>query len=713
MTDDVQVKFGASINGLLDGVAESKEAIEGLSEYVNSIGKSFTELAEAIGVAFAVDKIGEFENKFAELGEQIDRTAKITGESTAGVQEFSLATKLAGGDAGTAAQTLNILQKNIGEAISKAGTARSAFEGMGIGLQQLKSTDVVTLLFQMKQRLDEAGSSAEQSALKQEYLRAVAGRSAAQFLALGMSLDEVKKVAAETGYIMSPQVVGNAKQLSDSTHTLDAAWIALSNSLGNKVAPAYERSIGLLTRIIEKTNELITANDNLSASDKPYDPSGMLKNYDHVVPDGPKGRQLGEGQFGPNRPAKPLKHFGSGDGSSSSDARDQEERLSTDTQISLSHLAFEQISQDQNALVALSKETEAQKIEAIKASAELLEQTEQGLLDKEAAGYAQDSLAYQQVQAKKAVLAAQFNLEVSKLNEQLAAAQKKQYEQELAPWKQLTSDMGGAFDTMINGVLSGTQTWKQALAKSYDDLGIKFAEVMTKMTAEYLTFQATSGKGLLGFGTSNPFAALSGPAATGAASAVGGNAGNAATQALTTAITGNTATTVQNTGGILQQFSSMIQSVAQTLGLTTATTAQATATAASTAATTTAAAATTGLIPSIAANIAALAANTTALIASKAIPGFAVGSWSVPSDMTANIHAGEMIIPAGPAAAIRAGTAALGGNGGSGAGAGNFTININAIDTQTGAQFLKNNASVIANTLSGQMRNFNPNMRPA
>lgn len=49
-------------------------------------------------------------------------------------------------------------------------------------------------------------------------------------------------------------------------------------------------------------------------------------------------------------------------------------------------------------------------------------------------------------------------------------------------------------------------------------------------------------------------------------------------------------------------------------------------------------------------------------------------------------------------------------HGSGGMGGDNYTININAIDTQTGAQFLKNNASVIASSISTQGRNINRNL---
>ena len=46
-----------------------------------------------------------------------------------------------------------------------------------------------------------------------------------------------------------------------------------------------------------------------------------------------------------------------------------------------------------------------------------------------------------------------------------------------------------------------------------------------------------------------------------------------------------------------------------------------------------------------------------------------------------------------------------------GGGGSNYTIKINAIDTQTGAQFLKNNAGVIAQTFAAQVRNGNSSPR--
>jgi len=79
-----------------------------------------------------------------------------------------------------------------------------------------------------------------------------------------------------------------------------------------------------------------------------------------------------------------------------------------------------------------------------------------------------------------------------------------------------------------------------------------------------------------------------------------------------------------------------------------------------------------------------------------------VGAWNLGSDMVAQLHQGEMVVPQNFADGLRGGNGLGGGD--------NYTININAIDTQTGTQFLRNNASAIASVLSSQVRSFNRNV---
>jgi len=88
------------------------------------------------------------------------------------------------------------------------------------------------------------------------------------------------------------------------------------------------------------------------------------------------------------------------------------------------------------------------------------------------------------------------------------------------------------------------------------------------------------------------------------------------------------------------------------------------------------------------------------------------GMWEVPGTILSVLHPEESVIPASVANPMRdffsAGAATAGG--------GDIHIHgplVSAIDTQTGAQFLKNNMRTIARGLASELRNFNAHLTPA
>lgn len=92
--------------------------------------------------------------------------------------------------------------------------------------------------------------------------------------------------------------------------------------------------------------------------------------------------------------------------------------------------------------------------------------------------------------------------------------------------------------------------------------------------------------------------------------------------------------------------------------------------------------------------------------------GFDVGSSFVPSTGPALIHQGEIIVPPDLSAQIRAGKASLGSQS-SGGGGDTINLTIQAIDTQSGMQFLMNNKGAVASAAKGAARNFTKSSSPA
>jgi len=104
----------------------------------------------------------------------------------------------------------------------------------------------------------------------------------------------------------------------------------------------------------------------------------------------------------------------------------------------------------------------------------------------------------------------------------------------------------------------------------------------------------------------------------------------------------------------------------------------------------------------------ALAGQATVLGVAGSIGSFDVGTWELPSDMIAKVHKGEMIVPAGPAAAWR--SALNDGPVGGKAGGSKIDIHVhhspvvNAIDMQSVKKFYKNSERQMFRQISDAAR---------
>lgn len=98
----------------------------------------------------------------------------------------------------------------------------------------------------------------------------------------------------------------------------------------------------------------------------------------------------------------------------------------------------------------------------------------------------------------------------------------------------------------------------------------------------------------------------------------------------------------------------------------------------------------------------AAAGEATVAAAAAAIPSFAVGAWSLPTDMIAQVHKGEMIVPAGPAGALRA---AMGGGPAPSLALNHTTqINVSALDGASVAEFFQNHSRPLMRAINQAVR---------
>lgn len=266
-------------------------------------------------------------------------------------------------------------------------------------------------------------------------------------------------------------------------------------------------------------------------------------------------------------------------------------------------LAIEGTKQDLDAQVALEQITSARKYQILR---DLYEQKYE--LDLQAL---RDELALldlgvaerQKVNERILVLQAQHEQDMKQLTRQATIAQRNEY-------MDYIRGVTGAVNTMMNGILQGTQSFSDLAARSFQNMAATFVQIVDEMIIKWLAFKA------LGLG-SNPF---------------GGGGGG---------------------GGLIDIIGSII-------------------------------------------------------------PGLDIGAYNVPRDMVAQIHKGEMVVPAVQAAEIRRGGAPQvfggayerfsGGTTGPAIGA----IHIHATDAQSFRAMLKREPNAIADALRMASRNFVP-----
>ena len=251
----------------------------------------------------------------------------------------------------------------------------------------------------------------------------------------------------------------------------------------------------------------------------------------------------------------------------------------------------------------------------------------------------------QAIADKKLLLNQRYQAAVTNLDQQAINAQAQK-------WESLFSTIEGAFNSQLRGLLAGTTNWHTAFKNILADLVIKFIEMCEKMAVQWAVGE------------------LAQTAAT--------NAGVAARSSATAA---GAAT------GLAANFAAMVRSIAASAAETFA--------------------GIFGFLAPImgpAAAGPAVAGQVTVAAAAGAVPSFDVGAWSVPADTLAMVHAGETIIPAGPAAAFRNAMSG-GGNSGSGSAAA-VTVNhathfnVQALDSADVKRWFKNNGKTIMSAVN-------------
>jgi hypothetical protein len=297
---------------------------------------------------------------------------------------------------------------------------------------------------------------------------------------------------------------------------------------------------------------------------------------------------------------------------------------------------------------------------------------------------------YRKANEQREIIAQDFQTQLARIQTQMTAADQRATQQTLRDYTQVFDSIGSRGQSMATGLIDRTTTWRQAEQQATSTVLQGFIQLATQAMARWAAKEmfatATTRAGVAARTALDDGEQTGGVIAKYLASWVGLETGKTAATVTGAATRTAAEVTAAEVGGAAQHASAAaaVQSDA-----------------AQAAAGAYAAVSSIPIVGPVLAPIAAGVAYGAVSAFGGDLPSFAVGAWSLPSDMIAQVHKGEMIVPAYAAEAMRAGA---GGGGG-----GDVHLHVNATDAASVQRLFQNNMSFLAKQLQ-QFQRLNPSV---
>lgn len=767
--NEVDVKFGGDVSDLASKGAEAKDIIKDVASSTENLVDGLKTIAEAVGLAFAGEKIISFTEQMADLGRQVERTAKMTGLSAPEVQDFRLEVELMGGSSETAAMSLLRMEKNIGQAAAGGKQAQAAFAAAGVSARDLASGNINTILGDMADKFEATADGAN----KVDIAMQAAGRGGASLIPLldrgRQGLNDIQIVLDETGAKLSPELARKFAETASAVDILSLSQHGLAQTIFAQLQPGINSAIVGFTGMTQEMTNEIKQGGSLTSVLKAISDSleiissgiglfttgirgmwdvagGVLKAIADswvglavTVDDAVHGRikqamadydiyqmkALNDIKQGFADAEKEGENYisllnrmqaaasggtvGLGGGESSG-GKPQIEVPDASGSGAESQLEAwkDQLTQKLIAEKSFFNDSRTEELIFWQSKIQMTDEGSKERLAIETQVYSlQKQLAQEDLANYLAVIREKQAEDKDNASEWMALEQQKldilkkdygemskQYQEALTEmnnydkehvlfgekmWEGAFNVIGKNFNSMVTGIMQGTQTMGQLFQRLAQNIVISMAEAFLRATAANLAFVAASNAGWTqianAIGKNNSIFLASESSKT--AAAVSGDAiRTASAQAAST--TTSKVDTASASKSIMKDAGEAAANVYASLSA----------------------------IPYVGWILGPLGAAA-AFAAVAAYDSFDVGTDFVPSDMLANIHKGEMIVPAAQASQIRGGSGAAPFTGGGGSGGGSDThvhFHVSAMDSRDVKSFFNQHGGTIAKSLANHVR---------
>lgn len=265
---DVEVKFGADTHGIESGSKTAAHAVQEFGERLNEVAEKalkFTEIALIGGAVKEVaEKISEFVEGMAELGDVTEDTAAILGVATERIGELEYIAEASGGRLESVAMGMEMLATNSQKAAAGGRDQMDAFNRLGVSLKNADGStkDLNELLLETADSFSKHADGAEKVALARQLM----GRAGAQMIPTlnegRKGFEDLEAAAKRTGVTLSEQTVKGMMEVHGSLVEVGNAFQGLGVSIFNSFQPAIEAVLQTIAGLIERFSAWISNSYN-------------------------------------------------------------------------------------------------------------------------------------------------------------------------------------------------------------------------------------------------------------------------------------------------------------------------------------------------------------------------------------------------------------------------------------------------------------------
>lgn len=247
----LRTEIGESMNSSFERMNKAiKEPLEGLA----MLGSSLRETAELAGAMFIVDKVREFGRSMLEAGENAVNMGQATGMSAHQFSLLSQALQLGGGKAEDVARTISHLGTSLQEALTvKSSQAAKAAASLGISHEQLKraATDTGYALDLLADRF----ASLDNDLLRAADMQALFGRGWRDQVPLlkrgSAGVEELKQKVEALGVVLSDKESEALEETNEEIRTL-------SKNIEGAGVRSFVSMIGKIDDMVWALDHLVT-----------------------------------------------------------------------------------------------------------------------------------------------------------------------------------------------------------------------------------------------------------------------------------------------------------------------------------------------------------------------------------------------------------------------------------------------------------------------